>query len=152
MIERGEQGDNWFFNGGVTTLNSYRVTAGGNDGDTYGDTDALRRRLIDSMPPRHLAFLRRLGLRHSEGDYLFVHASFRPGIPLSHQRPDDLIWIRAPFLNADDDFGQVVVHGHMPDFDPVVRANRIGIDTLAYRSGCLTCLVPEGEERRFLQT
>jgi serine/threonine protein phosphatase 1 len=33
-----------------------------------------------------------------------------------------------------------------------VKANRIGIDTGAFASGCLTCLVLEGTNRHFLQT
>jgi len=32
----------------------------------------------------------------------------------------------------------------------VQRSNRIGVDTGAYRTGILTALVLEGEERRFL--
>jgi serine/threonine protein phosphatase 1 len=31
-----------------------------------------------------------------------------------------------------------------------IRPNRINIDTAAYLTGNLTCLVLEGEERRFL--
>jgi len=36
--------------------------------------------------------------------------------------------------------------------EPDIRANRIDIDTLAWRSGTLTALVLEGGSRRFLQT
>ncbi len=151
FVETGEQGENWLFNGGVTTFNSYR-TSGASMADLYGDMDNLRDALIEVLPPAHLAFYRRLAMTHSEGDYLFVHAGIRPGIPVSHQKDDDLIWIRGPFLHTDEDFGQVVVHGHTPEFEPVIRHNRIGVDTQAYRSGCLTCLVLEGEQRRFLQT
>jgi serine/threonine protein phosphatase 1 len=45
-----------------------------------------------------------------------------------------------------------VVHGHSISAQPVIRGNRIGIDTGAYRSGVLTCLRLEGSKRRFLQT
>jgi len=45
-----------------------------------------------------------------------------------------------------------VVHGHTISEDVVERPNRIGIDTGAYRSGVLTALVLEGEERRYLTT
>ena len=34
---------------------------------------------------------------------------------------------------------------------PEIRPNRIGIDTAAYATGCLTCLVLENDDKRFLQ-
>jgi serine/threonine protein phosphatase 1 len=45
-----------------------------------------------------------------------------------------------------------VVHGHSISDQPEIRHNRIGIDTGAYRSGVLTCLVLAGATRSFLQT
>jgi serine/threonine protein phosphatase 1 len=66
------------------------------------------------------------------------------------QSQSDLRWIRQPFLDDDSDHGFVVVHGHTISEDVVERPNRIGIDTGAYRSGVLTALVLEGEERRYL--
>jgi serine/threonine protein phosphatase 1 len=33
------------------------------------------------------------------GDYLFVHAGIRPGVPLEEQRGADLRWIREPFID-----------------------------------------------------
>src|SRR3546814_3401713 len=35
-----------------------------------------------------------------EGNYVFVHAGVRPGIPLEKQRANDLRWIRDDFLRA----------------------------------------------------
>ena len=77
----------------------------------------------------HLLFLRDLAVRHEAGGYLFVHAGIRPGIPLDRQSRHDLMWIREPFLSSKEPFGPVVVHGHTPRQEPVVRPNRIGIDT-----------------------
>ena len=76
---------------------------------------------------------------------LFVHAGVRPGVPLDAQDPDDLVWIREPFLSSDADFGKVVVHGHTPAEAPEVRPNRINVDTGAFFTGRLTCLVLEGD-------
>jgi len=76
----------------------------------------------------------------------------RPGVPLTQQSDHDCMWIRDAFLDSEDDHGAVVVHGHSISAQPVVRRNRIGIDTGAYHSGVLTCLVLEGESRSFLQT
>ena len=65
---------------------------------------------------------------------------------------DDLLWIRGPFLSSDADFGQVVIHGHTITDDPEIRHNRIGIDTGAFATGRLTCLVLEDDTQEFLST
>ena len=147
----GGDGRTWLFNGGDATLDSYGVSVF----DPYvreSELERLRRRLLADMPADHLAFLRGLVTRHTVGDYLFVHAGVRPGVPLDEQREKDLIWIRGPFLDADDDFGKVVVHGHSIHPTPEMLDNRIGIDTGAYATNRLTCLVLEGADRRILQT
>ena len=71
-------------------------------------------------------------------------------MPLARQDPHDLIWIREPFLSSKLDHGAVVVHGHTPTPEPVLRANRIGIDTGAVMGGALTCLVLEADRLGFL--
>ena len=60
------------------------------------------------------------------------------------------MWIREDFLLHEEDFGKVVVHGHTPTPNPDVRANRINIDTGAYATGRLTCLVLEGNDIAFI--
>lgn len=120
----------WLRNGGVATLLSYGLT-----GEDEPATWAAR------LPPGHLAFLRGLARRHRVGGYLFVHAGVRPGVPLDAQDEQDLIWIREPFLSSDADHGAVVVHGHTPERAPVIRRNRIGLDTGAVYGGRLTAAV-----------
>ncbi|MGB3469963.1 MAG: metallophosphoesterase family protein [Erythrobacter sp.] len=86
------------------------------------------------------------------GDYLFVHAGIEPGVPIAEQKRKDMLWIRDRFLNHEGPLEKVVVHGHTI-FDRVMDCgNRIGIDTGAFRSGVLTALVLEGDQRRILQT
>jgi serine/threonine protein phosphatase 1 len=142
---------NWFYNGGLATLASYGVKP-------RTETAALRlahevqQSLRDALPPGHLAFFRGLALHHTEGDYLFVHAGIRPGVDLADQNPFDLMWIREDFLEARGDHGCVVVHGHSITPEVVDAGNRIGIDTGAYFTGVLTCLVLQGGERGLLQT
>jgi serine/threonine protein phosphatase 1 len=46
----------------------------------------------------------------------------------------------------------VVVHGHTICDLPQNRGHRINIDTGAFVSGRLSCLVLRGNERRFLST
>jgi len=62
------------------------------------------------------------------------------------------MWIREEFLSSSSNFGKVVVHGHSPSQVPVKRPNRIGVDTGAYATGRLSCVVLEGAGCRFLQT
>lgn len=140
----------WMINGGVATLRSYGLDVAKLTG-TGEDTGELRRALADALPEAHCAFLRDLAPSHVEGDYFFVHAGIRPGLPLEHQHEEDMLWIREPFLGSDADHGKVVVHGHTPTAEPDVRANRIGIDTGACYGGRLTALALEGDTRRFVQ-
>jgi len=129
--------DLWLDNGGDATLASYGLPVSA---------------LSPAVPPAHLALLRRSPFRWVAGDYLFVHAGIRPGVPLDAQDPHDLVWIREPFLSFAGELPLVVVHGHTPAATPEIRAHRIGIDTGACFGGTLTCLVLEGERLRFLET
>lgn len=110
---------------------------------------AYVRRLV---PKTHVRFLRSFADTISFGRYLFVHAGVRPGTPLREQLQTDLRWIREPFLEDERDHGSVVVHGHTISETVDLRANRIGIDTGAYRTGVLTALAIERGERWLLQT
>ncbi len=134
----------WLMNGGDRTMSSYGI-----DWDAV-DSRRVPQALRAAVPAEHLALLRGLPTRYRAGDYLFVHAGVNPRRPLDRQRDEDLVWIREPFLRYRKGFGAVVVHGHSISRQPEVRDNRIGIDTGAFGTGLLTCLVLEGDGRRFL--
>ena len=106
----------------------------------------------DAVPPEHLEFLDQFIDTFRFGDYLFVHAGIRPGVPLEEQRQSDLRWIREPFLDDETHHGFVVVHGHTIAHEVQERANRIGIDTGAFATGVLTALGIEGTARWFIDT
>ena len=142
-------GAHWVDNGGDATLSSYGVEA---VGKAAADMAALCEKLRQNMPDEHLAFLEELAVTHLEGDYLFVHAGIRPGVPLSRQSDEDLLWIREPFLDAADPHEFVVVHGHTPVKAPEVHDNRIAVDTGAVWSGRLTAVVLHDEEQSFIHT
>lgn len=135
--------------GGRETLLSYGIPRKAYSSATLSEIQQLARRAV---PIEDLEFMARFEDMIAVGDYLFVHAGISPGVPLEEQKTTDLRWIREPFLSHGDDHGRVVVHGHTITGDPVLRANRIGIDTGAYDSGRLTALVLEGTGRRFLET
>ena len=140
----------WRDLGGFETLYSYGVKPP--MARTGQAKSASHEQLMRVLPAEDVQFLRSLPLHASFGDYLFVHAGLRPGRTVAEQAEDDLIWIREPFLTSDHDFGQMVVHGHTPVDAPEIRRNRINIDTGAFLTGCLTCLVLEGTERRFIRS
>ena len=98
----------------------------------------------------HQQWIDTRALTHREGGYLFVHAGIRPGRKLQRQTPDDLLWIREPFLSSAECHPLVVVHGHTPSARPTILPNRIGIDTGAFMGGPLTCLVLEENKMHFL--
>lgn len=132
--------DHWRANGGADTLASWLIGQG-----------IARGEWASRIPPAHLAFVRGLEAMHREGGYLFAHAGIRPGVALDEQTEHDLLWIREPFLSFSGDLGAVVVHGHTPRPEPVMRSNRIGIDTGAVYGGKLTCAVLEADRLGFLQ-
>lgn len=135
----------WLANGGAATLASYGL-------DPTLDVDTLRRSFMQALPPAHKSILHGLETCVVLGDYGFVHAGVRPGVPWHLQDPNDLLWIRKDFIDSDADFGVVVVHGHAAADVAEIRANRINVDTRAWASGTLTCLVVQGAERHFLST
>ena len=85
------------------------------------------------------------------GDYLFVHAGIDPAVPLDEQKRSDLLWIRDRFLSHEGPLEKVVIHGHTIFNRVMDCGNRIGIDTGAFRSGVLTALVLEADQRRVIQ-
>ena len=100
--------------------------------------------LLASLGEERVAWLRSLPLSRSVAPYFFVHAGIVPGVPIDEQEPKDMLWIRSRFLESDEDHGCIVVHGHTPGDEPVVKANRICIDTGATSNGLLTAVVLDG--------
>jgi serine/threonine protein phosphatase 1 len=138
----------WRGLGGLETLHSYgvnvRLAMGGRD------FRAVQAAFTAVFPEHHRHFLETLKVSTVIGDYFFCHAGVRPGVPLDRQDRNDLLNIREPFLSSKGEHGKLVVHGHTPSVAPEIRTNRIGIDTAAYATGRLTCLILEKDQRRFL--
>jgi serine/threonine protein phosphatase 1 len=138
--------DEWLRYGGLETLMSYGLAPGTRSADPARVAAQLRH----ALPAAHRAFLAELAACFTCGDFFFVHAGIRPGVPLARQDDQDMAWIRHDFLLHEDEFEKVVVHGHTRVVEPDVRANRINIDTGAYATGRLTCLAIEGAELTFI--
>ena len=145
----GERGilDSWLRFGGTECLASYGVDAAAFK--SMSEREALAA-VKQAIPEAHRKFIADFADTVRFGDYLFVHAGIRPAVDISMQSQADLRWIRQPFLDDERNHGFVVVHGHTISEQAVERPNRIGIDTGAYRTGVLTALMLEGNNRRFL--
>jgi len=138
----------WLSYGGLECAQSYGVPIAQLVGQSSEHAVAMLR---GHIPQSHIDFLSDFSDSFRFGDYLFVHAGIRPGVPIEQQSLDDLRWIREDFLEKERSDGLVVVHGHTIVTRPEERPGRIGIDTGAYRQGCLTALMIDGRERRFFQ-
>ncbi len=140
--------------GGAETILSYGIMP-----QAYETADfrELATMLQAAVSPAHRAFLEDFEDMIIEGDYVFVHAGVRQGVPLEKQRPSDLRWIRGDFLHAPGTDkrpivpGRVIVHGHTIFEKIIEHPGRIGLDTGAYRTGMLTAMAFEGSERWILQ-
>jgi serine/threonine protein phosphatase 1 len=141
----------WAMNGGLATALSYGVGFDPNH-NPKSDPRGIISQLDAALPPAHRHFLENLPIGLEIGDYLFVHAGVRPGVPLDRQSDLDCLFIRDEFLDYRGSFGKVIVHGHTPASEPEVLPNRIGIDTGAVFTGRLTALCLEGSEQRFFTT
>jgi serine/threonine protein phosphatase 1 len=135
--------DAWKDYGGIQTLMSYGITPSLKpDSDEGG---RLVQEFLNRIPFQHRQFFRSLRSSFVCGDFFFVHAGVRPGVPLRRQREEDLLWILDEFLQSEADFGKFIVHGHTPVPKPDIRPNRINIDTGAYATGILTLLTIQGD-------
>jgi serine/threonine protein phosphatase 1 len=109
-------------------------------------------RLKALLPTSTIDFVAAMPSSFQLGDYYFCHAGIRPGVALADQRDEDLLWIRGDFTGSAAEHEKIIVHGHTPVERPEVKFNRINIDTGAYITGTLTCLVLEDDRLRFLST
>lgn len=122
----------FLFNGGRATLES------------YGYEEDMDGRYRVYMPFSHLDFLRSLPYFVETDRYIFVHAGFRPDVPLTEQTEEDLIWIRHEFIFTSVGFGKKIIFGHTPFYEPLVMEDKIGIDTGSGYGRKLTCIqLPE---------
>ncbi|QJU57605.1 serine/threonine protein phosphatase [Sphingomonas sp. AP4-R1] len=136
--------------GGIQTLESYGV--GLDDLPAGEEVETLIARMQAAIPREHADYLAAMADKVELGDYLFVHAGVRPGVPIDEQTPVEMRWIRDSFLDHPGYHGRMIVHGHSITTEPTLRPNRMGIDTGAYDSGVLTALGLEGTGHWLLQT
>lgn len=136
----------WLQFGGVQTLESYGLSRQEIFAPSFDLAAGMRR----SIPPMHMQFLASFEDYVRVGDYLFVHAGIRPGVPLEKQSARDLRWIRREFLDDTGEHGFMVVHGHSIVPKIQFHKNRIALDTGCYLSGQLSALALEADTVKVL--
>jgi len=128
----------WLRSGGTETLLSWGVDPSIADGPPDAENIRIAAAAVGQAT---IDWLAGLPLYCEYDGYVFAHAGIRPGVSLRKQDPEDLLWIADEFLESDAHHGAMIVHGHTTsEKGPIVRPNRIGIDTGAYRTGQLTAL------------
>ena len=142
--------DKWMRLGGLETLVSYGIAPGLLTNSRQ--IVQLQAAFHGALPQSHFQFFRDLQSFHVCGDFFFAHAGVKPHVDLSLQKEQDLLWIREEFLTSNEDFGKIVVHGHTPTREVEVQQNRINIDTGAFATGRLTCLVMEDSSLSVIDT
>ena len=152
FLKNPQDGESWLRFGGDATLLSYGVRPPA-DFTELPELVRARDDLLERMSAAHLRVLQGLELMVIIGDYAFVHAGIRPGVPLARQKAEDLLWIRAPFLDQTGRFEKRIVHGHSwIEAAPEIYDNRIGLDTGAYETNVLTAIRIEDNEVEVFQT
>mgnify|MGYP001762379898 CR=1 FL=1 len=151
FLAEPELGAGWCEYGGREALGSFGVhPPDSTDGPEVWSAASLA--LNTALTQEHRAILRAQKASVTLGDFFFAHAGAEPGVPLDQQDPRQMMWIRRRFLDDDQAFDKLVVHGHTPTARVHVDHRRIGIDTGAYATGVLTALRLFGSERHVLQT
>lgn len=139
--------DEWLAVGGAETLASYGISS---DNLLAMNRKTRKQVMAAFIPQEHIDLLRSMPLSVTVGDYIFVHAGVRPGVPVERQKEQDLLWIREPFLSQAHGLPYTVVHGHTPSPEVVRTPYRIGLDTHAYAGGKLSAVrLSPGEEPKF---
>ena len=106
----------------------------------------------DSISYEHLKWLMERPYYFDTEKYFFVHGAVIPGMslktlkkkldePLPSEEKQAVIWGRETFINSDFPWGKKIVFGHTADYDghhnpptwepfqPIIKENKIGIDT-----------------------
>ena len=119
----------WIRNGAMETIRSYNRALGGDMESEF------------SLPQEHIDFYNNLKICYETDDYFFVHAGLNPYKPMTEQSDNDMLWIRDIFITSNKlPTDKRVIFGHTPLKKPLVRDNKIGIDTCCFHTGKLTCL------------
>lgn len=110
--------------GGDTTLASYGIEFTAKDRML-----AVHEQARAAVPKSHMDFLVGLELSFQTDALFFAHAGIRPGVKLTQQSEEDLLWIRRDFHDDDRPHPKLIIHGHTPVDIVTHYGNRVNLDT-----------------------
>ncbi|HNY64352.1 MAG TPA: metallophosphoesterase family protein [Deltaproteobacteria bacterium] len=135
FLEYGTNRSVFFANGGMRTVQSY----------LGHEPFVSHTQVAHAMPESHRNFYADMQWFHEDERYVYVHAGLRPGVPIAEQDRQDFIWIRDEFIFSPTGIEKKVIFGHTPFARPLVKSDKIGIDTGAVYGGALTAVELPGE-------
>lgn len=102
----------------------------------------------------HGEFFNSLKPYHIIGDYLFVHAGLRVGVPVEEQDLTDLVYIRSEFYKKKHNFPYKIIFGHTEFTEPQIQDDKICIDTGCgkYKDAALTAIIIEKDIESFVDS
>jgi serine/threonine protein phosphatase 1 len=104
--------------------------------DSYGSTGQL-----EQIPAAHFRFLERCWLFFETDTHFFVHANYKPDLPLNRQDDHTLRWLSLQdFVPGPHCSGKIAVLGHTPQPDVLDLGHLICLDTGCCNGGWLTAL------------
>ncbi|MEO8763454.1 MAG: metallophosphoesterase family protein [Ginsengibacter sp.] len=108
----------WLRNGGVETLNSFKIPS-----------------VID-LPAKYLSFLNETKFYVATGEYIFVHAglNFRVEDPFTDE--EAMLWTRDEYTDVSKINNRIVIHGHTPTpFEIIARQSNL--ELINIDGGCV---------------
>jgi serine/threonine protein phosphatase 1 len=114
--------------------------------DSYGNTGRL-----DLIPVAHLQFLERCASYFETDSHFFVHANYKPELPLDQTDDHTLRWLSLrDSVPGPHCSGKIAVIGHTPQADVLDLGHLICIDTNCCKDGWLTAIdVMSGQKWQF---
>ncbi len=131
--------DKWMANGGWMTLQDYGLLG-------FSSEEEVEE-AVSRVDRRHKILLEGAVSMLTTERYCFVHAGIDPAVPLGHQNPRTLNWIREGFIDHHGPLEKVVVHGHTITSSslPEIHYNRIALDTGSYITGRISAAIFEND-------
>lgn len=121
----------WMAIGGAATLTSFGI-------DGANDPQMIKQDMLKQMGVKMLGFLNDLKFSYTNADYFFCHAIPRTDQPLAQQSKNTLVNNRKV---DTPDYEKIVIHGHVSGDRVKFLGSKINIDTRAYATENLTCLL-----------
>ncbi len=139
--------DIWLSQGGRATIQSYFP-----EQNFEGRSPLLMHDFAKKINKEHLDWLKGLPLYFDTEEYFFVHAGLLPGLNIEEHKKalegekaedinEQMLWIREQFIDSTYDWGKKIIFGHTANpTGPIIKKNKIGIDTLPRHEGFLTAV------------